>query len=247
MLSELSCRNVVVLVGCVCVPVVTAYSEQLAADAPKSFKGESQRGWVLEAERLVAELGDLARETPRKEEYSWSLKGTLVANQRTADRLLWRLWLVTGMPLLLQKQDEAFDGYFRRNAFAYQDYVAKHNDLTLQEVCRLGLDNAVESAGSPLWYMTLRYLIEKAGVDSRWNVVVNTTPRRLLTVLPVREGGSKRRFGALAQWLKDNKEKLEWDADAKRFRPQNGKCVGTDELVQSLVHFESAGSSSHTK
>lgn len=236
MLSELSFRTAVVLVGCVCFSVATAFLQGLSADASEPVKGRSRRGWVLEAERLIAELRDLARETPRQEESSWSLKWTRVAKQRIADRLLWRLWLVTGMPPLLEERDETFGrSYLQRNVVAYQEYVATHNGLTFEEVCRLGLDNAVESFGSPLWYMTVRYLREKAGVESDCRIVVHSTPSRLLTVCPMNERDSSRQSAAFARWLKDNKEEVVWVADENRFRPRNGKYVGTDELFQSVI------------
>lgn len=224
----------VVFRGCVFFVIVIVFSRQLPSSAAEHVRDEDQQGWVLEAQRLLAGLSRLAKQPRSRGRSSWSLT-EMPADQGIADRLLWRLWLATGMPPLLREEDDTFDKYLLQNVSAYQEYVDKHRNLPLEQIHRLGLGNAVESFGSPLWYMTLRYLAEKASVESEWRILVNTTPSRFLTICPMSKAASSRQSAALARWLKDNMELMVWDTVAKRFRPRDGKYVRTKKLFASLL------------
>jgi hypothetical protein len=190
--------------------------------------------WVTDAESLIHDLNDLSKLARTKPE-RWDAAFQSDNHGRRADKILWRLWLTTGMPPLTHEPEKTFDAYLRQNARVYRRYIAEHRELTLEELHRRGLTNATESFGSPLWYMTLRYLAEKASVKSDWHIELRTTPTYFLAECPLDKEAYSRQSTAFARWLEANKEQMVWDANTKRFHPRNGEYVGTDGLFQALM------------
>lgn len=180
---------------CVCMMVVGFCSFQPVISVPLPETQHDKRTWAIEAEHILTDLRRLASEADENEHPSWPSEADwkkMFADERAADQLLWRLWLITGMPPLLREvRTEPLDRYLRRNESAYQAHISKHSNLTEEEVSALGLTNAIAAFGSPLWYMTLRYLVEMTGVDSHWQVIVRSTPSRPLVVCPISEESAR--------------------------------------------------------
>lgn len=209
--------------------VISAESAQEQRRAPR---------WFRDADTLIAQLLRLDLKTP----YQFDAFPSERAEQ--ADRILWKLWLTTGMPPSVQGDNASFETHVRENAVAYRQYIEQHRHLTLRELQRQGLSNAIDSYGSSLWYMTKRYLAEKASVQSKWKTAVATispAPTPIIVNIPLPQKVYAKHSANLAAWLKANEKQLVWDADAEKFRPRNGKYLGTDALFRRTmkVHLES--------
>ncbi|GAG25382.1 unnamed protein product, partial [marine sediment metagenome] len=158
---------------------------------------KNQPAWVFKAKKLIGELSDLAQVTlevqqsrsfaklshaERIEAFqeavsSWNER---LSQHRKAERILWNLWLTTGKPPLIREENETVKTFLRRNAVDYGRYVTKHAGLTQKELHRIGLANAIDSFGSPLWYMTLKYVTHMTGLGADWTVDIRTTPSHLI-------------------------------------------------------------------
>jgi len=110
---------------CFPLPLVVSQSPVSVSAAPV---GEAQHQWVSNANELVAELLDLARNGPEMEEpdrskdadviraFASSIGGQRLANLRKADRILWRLWLTTGMAPVVRGQGKPLRIWLEENA-----------------------------------------------------------------------------------------------------------------------------------
>ncbi len=241
----------IIVVCCVCLYFLTIGSRDLFACDKKVSAPKGQCHWATEAEKLVGQLDSLASKAQKvempmpcltkmslKEQYKARLrvaKANSFTNRRTVERILWRLWLITGKPPHMQKTDEIPHAFLLRNAEAYRQYVTKHATLTQEAVYRLGLNNAVDSIGSPLWYMTIKYLTKTASFPQDWMIDIRTTPTHTIVEFPLSENDYDRMSVALTNWLKANKERMVWDSRAKRFRPQDGEYSATGKLWEAIV------------
>jgi hypothetical protein len=223
---------------CVCFMLVGFCSFQSAISVPLPEMHQDKRTWAMEAEQMVTELRRLASEADENEHPSWPSElewSKMLADETAADKLLWRLWLRTGMPPLLRDtRTEPLAKYLRRNLSAYQAHISEHSNMTAEEVSALGLANAIEAFGSPLWYMTLRYLFEMTGVDTHWQVIVQSTPNRFLVASPINDEAASSQRAALARWLQENLDDMVWDGRSEQFRPRSGTYRGSDTLFQDI-------------
>jgi hypothetical protein len=247
LMLSLALKTPVLVARGVCLSLLVVAAQPLFAASAEEPIQKSQHRWVSEAEELVGKLRDQARDIPEMEKpdladeqevIRW-LSSMLVGKQRinivTADRILWQLWLTTGMPPLLRGPDESLPASLKRNASAYREYVAKHANLTEEELHRLGLTNAVDSFGSPLWYMTMEYLTKKASLKFECIVQIHVTPKRCLIEAPLTADSYTRLSAALSSWLKANEERMIWDSRVRRFHPRDGRYVGTGELSDPIL------------
>ncbi len=155
---------------------------------------------------------------------------------RLAEELLWKLWLTTGMPPLVRGDvSSSLEAYTRANAVAYGQYIAKHNHLGFEELQRIGLANAIDAFGSPLWYMTLKYLAERASVTSDWRIQIHTLPTLLIVEAPLSDEAYKRLSVELSRWLENNDKELVWNAVEGKFRPRHGAYIVTDALYEACL------------
>lgn len=207
-----------------------ACSWQSSRDVAAAEEPKEHCSWIVQAEQLLAQLARLESEMPREKEASWSREES-PPSQAYIDRLLWRLWLMTGMQPL-RDDDPTGSRYVQRNIVAYRKYIAEHRTLTSEEVCFQGLKNAIDSFGSELWPMTLKYVIEKTGVTSRWHLEVRTTPSRFIQRCPIDKEAALRQRDALSNWLHKNRSRMRWDAATQRFQPKSGSYVESDALFE---------------
>ncbi len=193
-------------------------------------KEASDRSWVAQADAILATLSNLDLKPVNT--------ATLEPSKdvRLAEELLWKLWLTTGMPPLLRGDvPSPFDAYTRTNAVAYRQYIAKHQHLGFDELQRIGLANAIDAFGSPLWYMTLKYLAERVNATSDWRIQIHTLPTLLIVEAPLSDEAYKRLSTELSRWLENNDKELVWNADEGKFRPRHGKYIGTDALYEACL------------
>ena len=202
----------------------------VAQDSPQD--GAIKQSWMTQAEALITELSRL------------DLKPTKIITLEPsrevtrAEEILWELWLTTGMPpLLLGEGKLSLQTYVRNNVIAYQQYLVTHSNLKFEELQRLGLTNTIDAYGSPLWYMTLKYLTVRASVTSTIQINIHTTPKVLLVESPLSDEAYSTLSAEMARWLKNNEKELDWDVNAKKFRPRSGAYIGTDELYGSRMEY----------
>ncbi|MHB0961400.1 MAG: hypothetical protein ACYC0X_34350 [Pirellulaceae bacterium] len=216
---------------------------------------ETQQAWVPKAQTLITQLREMSHTSAKSEQEAKTIssKGeqsgkyekmladlVRLSRQRgdipeRADAILWRLWLTTGMAPVPRRQDESLSATLSRNASAYQRYIGQRAALTEEELGRQGLNNAVGSFGSPLWYTTMQYLTEKANVNFECHIFIDVFPRRSIIAQPLNSDSYNRLSSALAKWLDANEERMVWDQDASRFRPRKGGYVGVPELSEALL------------
>jgi hypothetical protein len=229
------------------VAILLATPAQGEAAVPKT-----RDDWAVTAENLIGQLSDLAQVIPEEKHYdsfaklssakgkrtpwedalTWSER---LAHYRRGERILWKLWLTTGMPPLTQEADETSTAFFRRNAEAYRKYVNQHAKLSQDDVSRIGLVNAVDAFGSPLWYMTLKYLDQQVSLSHDWTIIIHTTPSSVLTRSPLNEAAYRRLSAALAHWVKANEGRMVWDENRRRFRPSSGDYLETEDLFRVIM------------
>lgn len=189
--------------------------------------------WVLDAYRLIEDLSIVVKQVSETGVYiNFADRMTL---QEKADRILLRLWLTTGMPPLVEEQGRLPLKLLKQNVFAYTQYVADNSNLTCEEIHRKGLQNAIDAIGSPLWYMTVKYLAATANVMPNWPIEIHTTPKRLLIAKSLSKEAYERLSHAFSDWLDANKKRMIWNAKGNRFCPQNGGYVGTEELRWTIL------------
>jgi hypothetical protein len=195
--------------------------------------------WTLEAKKLVGELQHIVETTPEIDRASFLDKSKslpdLWKNRAQCDKTLWRLWLITGMPPLPGEPKEPFVKFARRNAVAYQEYLDKNADRSLEEATRLGLRNCAGAFGSPYWYMAMKYISEKANVQFGYVLELHVTPHWTLKTASLSEKAYANLSAAYLQWLDANEKRMVWDRKRRQFRAQEGKYVGTNELCVAIV------------
>lgn len=198
------------------------------ATEPENVKSQNRK-WVSHAEGLIVELLQL-RHAKQNDELTLNPSREV----SRASEIIWELWLTTGMPPLVQGES-SFTTYLSRNATAYRRYIRENEALSGEELHRKGLRNAVDSYGSSLWYMTLKYLEQKAALTSDWRIELRTLPTVLMVESPMPEAAYAGHSAGLAKWLKENDGELLWDPDTNSFRPRSGRYVGTDLLFESSL------------
>ncbi len=216
---------------------------------------DTRQKWATESKTLIAGLRDLAEASAEREERastldvegdaSGSLEATItellpLAQQgwnasQEADDILWKLWLVTGMPPSQGRQGESASAFWMRNASEYRKFVARHAALTEEQIGRLGLENAVRTLGSPLWYSTKEYLVARTGVRFDAIIFIEVFPSRHIIEEPLTPAAYDQLSAALAEWLTTNRDVLTWDETMRRFRPRHGEFVNTRTLSNTLL------------
>lgn len=217
-------------------PLVVGHQERVT-------RAQNHSHWVDEAINTIKELDDLAKAI-QEEDYSLniseqthaeriieiqkfvSLCSERLVQRRKAEKMLWKLWLTTGKPPLTRKADEKFKIYLRNNAVDYQCYVTKNADLTQKDIHRIGLENAVESFGTSMWYMALKYVMEKTNLVADWTVVIHTTPSHTIIDSQLSEENYRHLSTAYSHWLKANIENMIWDQKKECFHPKDGGLYG---------------------
>lgn len=194
-------------------------------------EGNAKELWKSKSERLIDELRLLADAVPDADGQQWRTTETPIEETK-ADEILWSLWLVTGKPPLLRGDAEPLREFLARNVRSYESYVTAHGDMTCEDINRIGLANAVESFGSPLWIMTLFYLSEKTGLDNAI-LEVRSTPPRPMVVWPLKSEEYERKATALSKWLDANRGRLQWESSKLRFRSSEGAFLGTEDLFDA--------------
>jgi hypothetical protein len=198
---------------------------QISSDVAKTeqkAKGITLRGDVTgEREKVVADLVLLNLS-------SWEIG-------RKADGVLWRLWLTTGKIPTPEQENESLAANLLQNAREYREYISKHATATEEEIVRLGLTNAVDSFGSPLWYPTMKYITEKTKVKFECIIFIDVIPSRSIIAESLPSDSYDQLSSALKKWLDANQQRMVWDPDASRFRPRKGGYVGVAELSDALL------------
>jgi len=235
----------VALTPYVCISVLASGPCKSVSDSVTEARKETQHHWVTEAEELIQELLDLAHDTREIEvpdsDYPVKALGAiapyakeLFEKRDKGHELLWKLWLVTGLPPDTVGQHKSLQAFFRRSASTYQRYVTEHADLTEEEIDRLGLSNAVESFGSPLWYTTLEFLEKKSGFRMKWHCRIHVIPHDRIISSPLPEESYDRLSDALKRWLDANRGRMVWDSRARGFRP-HGSYIRTAHLTKVIL------------
>ena len=222
-----SCKDIATSVLCILFVILPNLSFAVNGE---ETNGKDSHNWVSEAGSLINKLSVLSIAEPD------TFDKLLQPDNKTrkAHIILWNLWLTTGMPPL-NLQEKPFNKYLLDNEVAYRNYIKKHKDLNLEQINHLGIENASSAIGTSLWYMTTKYLSEKASIESEWHFDIQSTPSYFLVESPLIKEDYSRLSSAFSKWLVDNKDEMVWDADAKRFRPRHGKYKGTDKLFQLLA------------
>ena len=217
-------------------------------DAVEDIRQVQQQKWVLRAEGLLAKLGALADTCPKVEPRSWeeilasresvlSFTGAYRRSRR-ADRLLWRLWLATGMPPLLPvSADETQRSFFQRNAVAYRQYIDRNRNLSEGDLHAAGLANAAVAVGTPLWYPALQYFDRISGVPLRDLVIINSTPGYFVLgweAVTLRKQTSDVIASGLSVWVEANRGRMLWDSERGRFGARDAEFVGDGALMKQV-------------
>ncbi len=215
---------------------------------------ETREEWATKAEALVGELLAISHDIAKTEQEAKAItrRGDVTGKQQDmmvelvvlnlqsygihekADGLLWKLWLTTGKAPAPKEENELLSANLSRNAREYQEYVNTHATTTEAELVRLGLTNAVDSLGSPLWYPTMKYLTAKTGMQFEWIISIHVSPPHYIIEAPLRPDSYQRLSSALSAWLDANKERMVWHPNARRYGPDNRKYVGVAELSREL-------------
>lgn len=246
-MSMISKQKIILCCGCLCSLTFGIYG--LFADASKGSASEDHDHWVTEAQKLIEQLDAMAsvapdvkmpcmKKIPIQSRYKVRIQtanANKFANKRTAEKIIWRLWLLTGKPPQMQQSDATPHDFLSRHAEEYRQYVARHAALSHEAVCRIGLKNAVDSIGSPLWYMTIKYLNKAARLPQDWMIDIRTTPTRIIVEFPLSEKDYDRMSLALENWLESNKKRMVWNSKINCFCPLDGKYTSTDILWKALV------------
>jgi len=220
-----------------------------AAAFDEGARSETSDRWVSDAQGLVDKFLALANSYPQvqpptsysdlvrsPEKYrAWASSGEGFLARESPDRMLWKLWLLTGKPPLAEWPKETSHDYLQRNVLVYREYVAEHATLSEEALHRIGLTNAIDSIGSPLWYMTLEYLARRASLTHDWIIDVRTTPSSVLRRCPLDEGAYAGLSAALSRWMKVNQSRMVWDPNGRRFRPSNGEYLETGRFLKAIV------------
>ena len=235
----------------------TAIGQSSSSTVLKEPISTAQSTWVSNSQNLVKKLLDLANNLPETDEIHPSSddpeevrKEILMRfrerdDQKKIDDVLWNLWLITGMPPLVRDENLSLRKYVETNASAFKKYINEHAELNDEELQRIGIKNTVKSIGSPLWYMTMQYLKQKAGVEFDIVIIIRVTPDHVLIEKPLSHESYTHLSDATSRWLDLNKKGMIWDSRRCRFSPRNEKYVGTEELAKVIL--ESAETMGKTK
>lgn len=207
--------------------------QRLFADPMAQPQSDNEHQWVSEAKGLIEELHRLIRATHDHNKLS-SFSESLDHLEK-ADRILWKLWLVTGMPPQIHDTNRDLRRFLEQNTSAYQQYVTEKANLTSEDIHRLGLTNSIASFGSPLWYMTLKYLKKNTGLVTEWHIEIFTTPKRFMVTEPLSKRSYRRLSAAMSRWLTANRERLVWNPKTQRFHAKDGEYIETDGLFSTIV------------
>jgi hypothetical protein len=225
---------------------ISAIGQPSFAEPPHDPRPEGQFLWVSKAQELIRELDNMTKSAPEMDEPRLfsdeamikaarsQFAGQRLANLRKLDNILWNLWLVTGMPPEIRGLNKSLRTYAEENASAYRKYLGDHADLTEEELQRLGLKNAAKSLGSPFWYMTMKYLNEKAGIEFNPKAIIRVEPSHFLVEIPLSPDSYIHLSDAILHWLDVNKNRIRWDSDKKRFYPSKGEYLGNEELSRAI-------------
>lgn len=245
-MPSLSSKIFVASANCTFFPLFLVVAQPLLGQSATQA-GAAQDQWVSNADELVKELLDLVRNAPEMEDIDMSkdsdvtravassIGGQRLANLQRADKILWKLWLTTGMAPIVRGREKPLPIWLKENALAYQQYLSKHAKLTEEQLQRIGVANTVQSLGSPYWYMTMRYLTDKTGVEFALRVEVHVVPDHFIVETPLTPESYKSLANAMSRWLELNKHRMAWDSRNGRFRPQDGTYLSTDELSDSIA------------
>ena len=216
---------------------------------------DTPQEWFVKSQLLIDELLEISSDVAKTEQKAKgiTLRGEATGDHekmvadlvllnlsswdigRKADGVLWRLWLTTGQIPTPKQENESLAANLLRNARKYREYISTHATATEEEIVRLGLTNAVDSFGSPLWYPTMKYLTEKTKVQFECIIFIDVIPSRSIIAESLPSDSYDQLSLALAEWLDANQERMVWDPDARRFRPRKGEYVGVPELSDALL------------
>jgi hypothetical protein len=215
---------------------------------------EPEQEWAKDAFGLLGELAAVIDRLPETVPRSWEeiiesgsvewLGPETRANRKKGQRLLWKLWLTTGLvPLRWDMHDEeTARSWFERNQAHYVQYVAANKARPAREIVVRGLDSAVLAARSQLWVGAFHYLAAKTSLPLD-RVVMGSSGADAIVMWrwPAGESGREReqrmaeRFStALRVWLDAKVDDLVWDERSHTFIGELVGCPVTDDLLAEL-------------
>jgi hypothetical protein len=222
------------IIYCVIVATVMlgiSASAQSRDDAESAEEGM----WQSEARVLIRRISALAEHVPEPT-LGNSYVREMITSRQEIDEIIWSLWLITGLPPKPRSEsEESLRNYATRMASLYEKYVNDHRQLGKADVDRLGLENAVNAIGSPLWYMALKYVENKTGMKDALKVTVRQSPESHIVDLPLDNPSYKKLSSALKTWYDTNKANMIWRTKEGRFVPKDGKYVGIDSLERVIT------------
>jgi hypothetical protein len=123
----------------------------------------------------------------------------------------------------------------QRNVVAYHQYIANHASLSEDALHRIGFANAIDSIGSPLWYMTMKYVAARASLTHSFQLDVHTTPHSDLVLMPLDDAAYRRLSATLSRWVKANEGQMVWDPKSRTFRESGLGYFEADDLFKAIA------------
>lgn len=212
---------------------------------------DGDQAWFPRAQGLLDELKALAQAFPDREPASWKEVLALDQNgfaewnpvelgRRTdeAERVLWKLWIVTGKPPFRRKA-RTRRRWLERNAETYASYIQRHRNIDSLELHTMGLASAAETCATDLWLPALRYVEEVTGLSLSDAVMVRVVPGRggplATSVLPPLNGRSSWQLAeAIRKWARINDEHMTWSEEKRMLVPTRGDFRGTRRLEREV-------------
>lgn len=209
------------------VPFLSLGCEDRLLAFPSGEPASDEKKWVSQANELIAELSEVLASLPDEEltarvfevltSESDSLNGTplpptektaglfkkLCTCRRKADYLIWKLWLVTGHPPVLQTPT-GVNVLSESHIDNYRQFVNEHAHLTSQQLHQRGILNAGSAFASPLCYSTLKYVDTLTGHRGLWmSGPLIISSRKIVLLLPD-EADRRKLLVTYVLWLARN-------------------------------------------
>jgi len=207
-----------------CFVLVTFAPQSRSADV--ELRPPSNRPqWVAQANRLIAELShviEVAKPFPA---------GNPIADRKRAEQLIWKLWLLTGMPPDRGSEAE-WKAISETHVNSYKQFVMNHAHWTEKQLVRHGIRSAADAFGSSMCYMTMRYVNEKTG--NTYPRFISTTPSHTIHVVSLSDSDRAFLRAEYVRWLATHFKHSNWQPSHSQFRLPSGRPVGMQRLVDAI-------------
>lgn len=183
---------------------------------------DEKNDWHSQAKTVLTELREvIASKT------EWP-NGNPIPDWREAEQLIWKLWMVTGHPPVLETSTR-LDPLSESHVDDYRQFINEHAELSPGQLHKLGVFNARASIASPLCYNTLKYVDAITGNSAAQSPIIYTTPSKSIILLLPDEEDCRELSDAYMRWLRSSFRHATWNSERGRFEAIN-QSLGTEEL-----------------